>query len=149
MHWTRIEPHKPKYLWRVHVARIMEMKHRTVLRYTDSRAKRSGTLNYWYKVHALRFYTLSQSFLTNIMNMQFCIHGTRVQDFVYYKELVDLNFLPRNLWGPPLLNATSIALSVHALSAQRSAQWAYMQRINQCMIDLHWFNTHELKIWMC
>ena len=41
----------------------------------------------------------------------------------------------------------ALSLSVHA---QRSA--VHKQRINQCMIDLHWFNTRELKMdmfWIC
>ena len=38
-------------------------------------------INYLYKVHALSFYTVSQIFLTN---MKLCIHGSRVQEFVYH-----------------------------------------------------------------
>ena len=40
-----------------------------------------NTKNYLHKVHALRFYTVSQIFLTN---MKLCIHGMRVQEFVYH-----------------------------------------------------------------
>ena len=76
-----------------------------------------------------------------------------------------LNFPPRNHWGPlhyVTINCTwlctvrscqctctylvSAMSACAALRAQRRAQCACMQRINQCMIDLHWFNTHELKM---
>ena len=76
-----------------------------------------------------------------------------------------LNFPPRNHWGPlhyVTINCAwlctvrscqctctylvSAMSACAALRAQRRAQCACMQRINECMIDLHWFNTHELKM---